>query len=213
MDHRYVDTCRYRYHCSCVYNRYVDTFPNPTSADEIMATYVTTRRPHTGYIDSPIPYTLEYVFPQNIEYFFSSEYWIFLFLRTLNISSLRILKISFLRVLNISWLTGGWIYGQLSMAGQQLSSLYIGPGHPCRRSANGCQCKCYGRIIQIHAPVHFTFKCMCRSRTNTYALCTHTTRGYTKYSFHLISNRWQNYHWADIWHTHAIFSDNRLFTG
>ena len=41
--------------------------------------------------------------------------------------------------------------------------LLIGPGHPCRRSANGCQCKCYGRIIQIHALVPFTFKCMCRS--------------------------------------------------
>ena len=37
---------------------------------------------------------------------------------------LWVLNISFLRVLNISWSTGGWIYGQLSMASQQLSSLW-----------------------------------------------------------------------------------------
>ena len=79
--------------------------------------------------------------------------------------------------------------------------------------ANGCQCKCYGRIIQIHAIVHFTFKYTCRSHICRYALCTHTARAYTKYSFHLISNRWQNYLWADIYGTHAIFFHYRLFAG
>ena len=57
--------------------------------------------------------------------FFQVPSWnIFLSLWVLNISFLWVSNIFFLRVLNISWSTGGWIYGQLSMASQQLSSLW-----------------------------------------------------------------------------------------
>ena len=56
--------------------------------------------------------------------------------------------------------------------------LLIGPGHPCRWSANGCQCKCYGRIIQIHALVPFLVKCTCISHTCVYILCTYSIRAH-----------------------------------
>ena len=143
--------------------------------------------------------------------FFHPEISFSLSLRVLNISFLWVLNISFLRVLNISWSTGGWIYGQLSMASQQLSSLWgrrdippvdrkwlpmqmLRPDY-----TNPCDRPLY---VQIFVQI-----------THIYALCTHTARAYTKYSFHLISNRWQNYHWADIYGTHAIFFHYRLFAG
>ena len=72
-----------------------DTILNFTSVDDIMTTYVTARRPHAGYRDSPVfllpswniffslspsieyffSLSIEYIFSQSIEYFMV-DWWV-----------------------------------------------------------------------------------------------------------------------------------------
>ena len=162
------------------------TFPNFASADHhdgIMTTYVSARRPHTGYRLTPFAsWNISFLSPTNLVYFSSQSIEYFM----------------------VDW----WVDLWAVIHGWPTVILLIGPGHPCRRSANGCQCKCYGRIIQIHALVPFSVKCTCRSHTSVCVLCTYSIRAhiykiYTLFTWSGIDGRIII---EQIYCTHAIFS-------
>ena len=132
------------------------TFPNFASADGIMTTYLTTRRPHAGYGLSSLALTNTY----NLEYF--------------SFLSIKYFSSQSIEYFMVDW----WVDLWAVIHGWPTVILLTGPGHPCRRSANGCQCKCYGRIIQIHALVPFLVKCTCISHTCVYILCTYSIRAH-----------------------------------
>ena len=132
--------------------------------------------------------------PPNIKFLFSSEYWIFLF--------------------SEYWIFHGWLVGGFMGSYPWLANSYppyrtrtslpsIGKWVPMQMLrpdyTNPCARPLY---VQMYVQITYVYVCI------VYA---YDQRFNTKYSFHMISNRWQNYHWADIWHTHAIFSHYRLF--